>query len=208
MAETRTRERKTRRSPRGHQSREAILDVAERHFADSGFRKASIASIAEEVGMSDPGLLHHFGSKAGLLTSLLEQRFAVDKVKLREDEELEYGQLFSLLQGIAEENTRRRIGVRLLMVILAESFAEDHPARSYFQERYRHVRGILTDHLQHSQGKGDIPADCDARNLATGLIAMLDGLQMQWLLDDTIDMPAVSATILHLLQAGLPKGGS
>lgn len=207
MAEARTRVRKTRRSPRGQQSREAILDVAERHFADNGFRKASIASIAEEVGMSDPGLLHHFVSKAGLLTSLLEQRFAVDKVKLREDEDLEYGEIFAMLQGIAEENTRRRIGVRLLMVILAESFAEDHPARGYFQERYRHVRDILADHLTQGQAKGDIPAGCDTRNLATGLVAMLDGLQMQWLLDDTIDMSAVSETMLHLLQAGMRPSG-
>lgn len=208
MTVIKPKERRTRRSPRGHQSREAILDVAERHFADNGFRKASIAAIAEEVGMSDPGLLHHFGSKAGLLSSLLEQRFAVDKVKLREDEELEQGELFALLQDIAEENTQRRIGVRLLMVILAESFAEDHPARSYFQERYRHVRDILTDHLKQGQLRGDLPVSCDAGNLATGLIAMLDGLQMQWLLDDTIDMPAVFATMVEVLQAGMGKGAA
>ena len=191
MAEHQSKRRQTRRSPKGHQSREAILDVAERHFGDQGFRKGSIAAIAEEVGMSDPGLLHHYGSKAGLLTSLLEQRFSVDKVKLREDEELAAGELFALWQGITEENTKRRIGVRLLMVILAESFAADHPARSYFQERYRHVRDILTAHVEQGQERGDIPRDVSARNLATGLIAMLDGLQMQWLLDDSTDMPAV-----------------
>lgn len=205
MASSNKPTRKTRRSPRGHQSRESILDVAERHFADNGYRKASIASIAEEVGMSDPGLLHHFGSKAGLLTSLLEQRFAVDKVKMHEDEELGFSELFELIQRITEENTRRRIGVRLLMVILAESFAEDHPARSYFQERYRHVREILTQHLQQAQDRGDIAPDCRPGDVATGLIAMLDGLQMQWLLDDSIDMPAVTQSMLELLQTGLRK---
>lgn len=195
--------RRTRRSPRGDASRAAILDTAEKHFGENGFRKASIASIAEEVGMSDPGLLHHFGSKAGLLSSLLEERFAVDEVKLQEGEELELSQLVELLGAIANENEGRRAGVKLLMVLFAESFAKDHPAHGYFKDRYKHVRAILTTHIANEQRKGTISAEIPADHVASGLIALMDGLQMQWLLDSTLDMAGAYTTMLSLLSGGL-----
>lgn len=202
---TPTERRKTRRRPvkpnlRGHQSREAILDVAEKHFGDFGFRGASIATIAEEVGLSDPGLLHHFGSKAGLLTKLLEQRFAVDEVKLHENEALGIRGLFDALQDIASENVGRMVGVKLLMVLLAESVTDDHPARSYFEERYEHVRRIMVQHLTAAKERGEMRADIDPHHLATGLIAMLDGLQLQWLLQPKLDLDGIARTMLHLIE--------
>lgn len=199
--------RRTRRSPRGDASRAAILDTAEKHFGENGFRKASIASIAEEVGMSDPGLLHHFGSKAGLLSSLLEERFAVDEVKLREGEELDLSELVKLLGEIAQENEGRRIGVKLLMVLFAESFAKDHPAHSYFKDRYNHARAILTAHVESEQKRGTVTRDVPASHVATGLIALMDGLQMQWLLDEDLDMAEIHASMLTLISGGLRGAG-
>ncbi len=205
MTKAEGKRRRTRRSPRGDASRAAILDTAEKHFGENGFRKASIAAIAEEVGMSDPGLLHHFGSKAGLLSSLLQERFSVDEVKLREGEKLDLLQLVEMLNAIAHENEGRRAGVKLLMVLFAESFATDHPAHGYFKERYHHVREILTAHIEHEQQRGTIARRASARHVATGLIALMDGLQMQWLLDDEIDLARAYVTMLDLIANGLGK---
>jgi AcrR family transcriptional regulator len=194
--------RRARTNLRGEQSREAILDVAERHFGEFGFKGASIATIAEEVGLSDPGLLHHFGSKAGLLEALLRQRFSIDEVKLREGEAMDAGQILGMLLAIAHENTGRRNGVRLLMVLFAESLTSDHPASAYFTNRYSHVRKILADHLAAAQVAGQIRPDLSTAALAALLIAVLDGIQLQWLQNADVDMPGIFETLIKVMERG------
>src|SRR3954449_3709684 len=51
-----------------------ILDTALEVFAQQGFRGASLREIAERVGLSQAGVLHHFDSKEALLAAVLEQR--------------------------------------------------------------------------------------------------------------------------------------
>lgn len=202
-AQTAAPRRRPRTNAKGQLAREAILDVAERHFGEFGYKGASIAAIAEEVGLSDPGLLHHFGSKAGLLEALLKQRFAVDEVKLHEGEVIDIEALIGLLLDIMHENTGRRSGVRLLLVLFAESLTAGHPAFGYFSHRYEHVRQILTKHILSAQLAGKVRTDLAPAAVATLLIAVLDGIQLQWLLNDRIDMPGVFATFARLVQPGL-----
>src|SRR4051794_35478696 len=57
---------------KGRARREQILYAAQTAFASRGYRGASIAAIAEDVGLSEPGLLHYFPSKATLLLETLE----------------------------------------------------------------------------------------------------------------------------------------
>ena len=48
-------------------TREKILDVAYRSFADKGYNRTSMGSIAEELGITRPALYYHFASKEDLL---------------------------------------------------------------------------------------------------------------------------------------------
>ncbi|MEM1019022.1 MAG: helix-turn-helix domain-containing protein [Pseudomonadota bacterium] len=50
-----------------------LLDVAERLFASQGFDGVSIASIADELGLTKQALLHHFGSKEALFGAVLQR---------------------------------------------------------------------------------------------------------------------------------------
>lgn len=56
------------------QRRAEILAAATEAIASKGFRGTSLADIALVVGVSQPGLLHHFPSKEQLLLAVLEQR--------------------------------------------------------------------------------------------------------------------------------------
>ncbi len=49
-----------------------ILERAEERFAAGGFGGASLSSIAKAAGLGNPGLLHHFPSKAALYRAVLE----------------------------------------------------------------------------------------------------------------------------------------
>lgn len=55
-------------------AKEAILDTAERLFAEQGMEAVSLRSINTEAGYSVAALHYHFGSREGLIGELLERR--------------------------------------------------------------------------------------------------------------------------------------
>lgn len=56
------------------ETRERILDTAERLFADSGFVSTSLRDITNEAGVNLAAVNYHFGSKEALLAAVLERR--------------------------------------------------------------------------------------------------------------------------------------
>lgn len=54
-------------------TREKLLQVATRRFAESGFDGVSIAAIADELGLTKQALLHHFASKEKLYGQVLSR---------------------------------------------------------------------------------------------------------------------------------------
>ena len=57
------------------ETRERILDVAERLFADSGFVATSLRDITAEARVNLAAVNYHFGTKEALLGAILDRRF-------------------------------------------------------------------------------------------------------------------------------------
>ena len=185
---------------KGRERRDAILTVANEVFAKRGFRGASLATIAKRVGMSEPGLLHHFASKEELLLELLKLRDQHDDERIAQARAA-HAHLLEVLLALCRQNEERPGIVRLFTILAAESVDPDHPAHDWFLGRYGDRRSALTDRLANAQREGTIDADLDAETVASQILAMFDGLQIQWLLDpDGVDMVAVFQDFLERLR--------
>ncbi|MFI9557765.1 TetR/AcrR family transcriptional regulator [Nonomuraea endophytica] len=181
--------------------REQILRAALEIYAEAGSRKVSVRDIAKRVGMTDTGVLHHFGSREALLTAVLEAR---DKISAEM-----YGSALTDPPAGAKmlaDNVSTPGLVKLFLDVAAAAAEPEHPAHDFFAERYARFRRegatVLADPAltpDPGVGAGEIDSEWAARIL----IAALDGLQIQWLLEPEIDMAADLAALHRTLLAAL-----
>jgi hypothetical protein len=87
-------------------------------------------------------------------------------------------------------------------MLLGEAVAADHPAHEYFVRRHDEVRACFTQNLRAAQKEHALVPAIDPEALANVLIAVLDGLQFQWLPDESVDMGASYAALCELIRAG------
>lgn len=55
------------------EARNTILDAAEKLLVKSGLAGLKISAIANTAGMAHPNIIHHFGSREGLIQALVER---------------------------------------------------------------------------------------------------------------------------------------
>src|SRR4051812_48921641 len=111
--------------------REEILDAAFEVFARYGYLNSSMTEIAKRVGMTMPGVTHHFPTKSGLLEAVLQERDEDAAGHLRGRRGLE---LLKGLLEIAERDEHDRGLTQLFAILSAEATIDDHPAHAYFRE--------------------------------------------------------------------------
>ncbi|MET9656517.1 TetR/AcrR family transcriptional regulator [Streptomyces sp. NPDC006510] len=175
----------------------ATLEV----IAERGYRGASLSAVAERVGLSQQGLLHYFPTKEALLVAVLEERDQWDTGGTRGDGVWR----IELLASLVEYNAMRPGIVQTFSALLGESVTEGHPAREFFTRRYTQVRASMAAILRAEYGDR-LPGGLTPERAAPLLVAVLDGLQYQWLLDpESVDMPAAFGDFLALLQPSEPE---
>ena len=173
--------------PTGVERREQILDAAAAAFAEGGTRGTSLADVAARVGVSQPGLLHHDPNTQALILAVLERRDDEDQRYLAEFSDSGHS-VVELYTTLCLRNTDRPELVRLYAVTSAESLDPAHPAHDFFQQRFRRLRAVVAERIVKDQGRGLLPRELDPTETAVGLIALMDGLQLQWLMQPSIDM--------------------
>jgi AcrR family transcriptional regulator len=168
---------------KGRATRREILEQATALFGETGYRGTSLREIASRCGLSHPGLLHHFPAKESLLLAVLQHRDEVDRAAIAADHP-RGAALLRRMVDVAATNARRRGIVELFTVLSAEATSADHPAHDWFVTRYRRIVGELTVAYAEAAADGDLLAGIDPARAARELVALMDGLQIQWLLGD------------------------
>ncbi|MCP2031167.1 AcrR family transcriptional regulator [Okibacterium sp. HSC-33S16] len=190
--------------PRGNYAKTAgrrreILEAGIEVFSAGGFRSGSIREIAERVGMSQAGLLHHFANKNELLAAVLELRDDLSREYTTGEEEDGLETIRGLIK-LVEYNSSVPGLVELHTTLSAEATAPDHPAHEYFVRRYVWVSSFITAAFERMKAKGQLVPGVDPEAAARGMIAIMDGAQVQWLLDkESLDMAEETRMFVRLL---------
>ncbi|WP_280293631.1 TetR/AcrR family transcriptional regulator [Nocardia abscessus] len=186
----------SRKYPKGDIKREEVLEAAATMIAEQGWDAISIRGLAARVGLSATAVVHHVGSKDELLLELLRRR---DRPRGRSFEGLGADESLGLMLAELSEN-RRVSGMRELYIRLsAEATAPDHVAREFFRARYRELEDIGSRIFAELQESGRLPDHVDPASIATLVVALIDGLQLQSFFRPEVDVVTQFQSFLRLI---------
>lgn len=186
------------------QTRQRAVEAAIEIFCASGYHGATLTDVADRLDMTLTGLQHHFPDKESLLAAVLEERDRRTRLELP----IEVGEEATdqLLAIVARNEQTPRL-TELHTVLSAEATAPEHPAHDYFVKRYSNEREAGTRYFQQLIDQGLLGSAVEPGSLASLLIAVADGLQLQWLLDkDSVDMKAELRRFLTIAVPALAAG--
>ncbi|MCS7481644.1 TetR/AcrR family transcriptional regulator [Umezawaea endophytica] len=182
---------------KGRLRREDILTTAITVYAETGYHGSSLREIARRVGMTHAGLLYYFPSKEALLAAVLERRDTDDSPRLSGPPGLD---ALRKLIALAAHNANHPGIVDLYSRLAAEATSPDHPAHDYFEHHYRMARRFATASFRVLAEHGHLHQDVDPETAALNFIALMDGLQIQWLSNSThVDLVASLRAYLRSL---------
>ncbi len=172
------------RYSKGTERRSEILAAARTVVSRDGYSGATLRQIAKELGLESAHLLYYFDSRESLLQEVLtEWDYAggqgIDPVN----------SLAGWISGIARNQENPGM-VQLYTAFAAEATSTSHPAHAHFQARFALLESHFSTEIARLQSVGVVAPEIDPFHSARKLIVMSDGLQLRWLIDRTIDMPA------------------
>ncbi|WP_426625303.1 TetR/AcrR family transcriptional regulator [Leifsonia sp. McL0607] len=194
--------------PETERKRRKILRAAIETFGTKGSTNGTLADIAEQVGMTHAGVLHHFGSKQNLLLEVLEFRDRDDVAHLADRHMPGGPALFAHLVATAQRNALRPGIVQVYTVLSAEAVTDDHPATAFFQDRYRVLRSEIDAAFRELCAQENVTEPDTIDKASASILAVMDGLQLQWLLDPTaVDLAGASEFAIEAIVNGVLDAG-
>ena len=175
--------------------RAEIVRAASASIAEHGYERASLRDIAARANVTHAALLRHFASKDELLLAALAQRD-------EDDEELARRIMGSkvpaeqVLSTVLREEFTHRDQQRNWLAIAVAATNPDHPAHDFFIARRERLRAHLSSgRLGTAHDSEELTAD----EKVTMVMAMVDGLRIQALLDPTRQTLPLLETFMRLI---------
>lgn len=187
-----------RTSPRGpyaqgRKRREAILTAALEVIGQQGYRSTSLQEIARRAGITPAGVLHHFGSKEGLLAEVLRRRDEVNWERFAGGDDH-----YPMAVHVSQHNASVPGLIELYVQTAADAADPQHPLHDFFVERDARVLASVTRDIERRQAAGTFSREVDAAKFARVVLSLADGLQAEWIIDRDIDLAGTLAYVWDL----------
>jgi AcrR family transcriptional regulator len=196
----------TARGPyaKGKAKRAEILDVALEVIARDGYSGATVKNLAEAVGLSQNGLLHYFGSKDALFAEILRHEDDIAAERFNPATTDFASDLVDRLLDAIEAEIASPGMSQLSLRVTGEATELGHAAHALLRDRYTVIRAVVHDAVLRLQDEGRVPAGLDPTAIATLVFASWDGLRIQWMFDNTIDVRGHMVYLLRSLGLDVP----
>ena len=182
-----------------------ILGAAERVLAHDGFRALTFARIAQESGENQALIRYHFGSKAGLLTALVDHVLYLESVELIESLTAipagpdRQAKLMRLHEAYAQDRDSYRMFYEVVPHILRDEELQPH-LRDLF-DWYRKLDAWALDE------SGERPPASHIEPMALLTVAIADGVALQVLADPDLDIRPAFDLWRRLVLGYVESGG-
>jgi TetR/AcrR family acrAB operon transcriptional repressor len=177
------------------ETRNQILDAAERVFFEKGVSRTSLADIAHAAGVTRGAIYWHFANKGDLFTAMFDRSLLpLDELVAATLDPKEADPLGRLryifiwcMRNIALDDQRRRVFD--ILFLKCEFVEEMGPVRERHQNNMREGIENIEAGLRNAVDKGQLPARLDTRHATTLLHALFTGiLRDSLMLPESVDL--------------------
>ena len=199
-----------------------ILNEAVVLFGEHGYAGTSLADIANAADISKAGLLHHFSSKDELFAKVLERRDREDalsilvespasgedivdvpvdavgnmdtlEVAAAPDIDVDPWSLLHRYIELLERNVARRDLTAIYTATAVSVLDAAHPAHRWMANHLNGAVERFEASFEAGKAAGLVDPQMPSRLVARSLVALTDGLQLQWLCSTTPETAASEA---------------
>ena len=180
-----------------------ILAAAQRVLVEKGFTGLTLRAVAQESGANSAMVQYYFGNKDGLVEAMIDSVFRDDQLEAA-----------TIMEAVPREERVRRYVDGLRTIGSSRSFPvffdilpyalRIDELRARMARAYDWYRRLKRNWLGEEQTAS---ADQDEVLLAVAELttAVVDGLAIQELIDETVDSRRAYAVLEYLLQRSLPE---
>ena len=200
--------------PRGRQTERRLeaenklLVAAAELIAEVGPTRMTFNDIGTRAGYSRGLASHHFGSKNALIRRIMDtvtEDFHRDLAAHDPDADVRDGIreiVLAYYRGLGKSDPMIRARVALWAAAAVEGSEIDRSHVAAAEERFKdEIRTRITKGIHSEQ----LPPDLDTEGFTTVLIAMLRGVAVQLLLDNSIDLDRAAAETLAFVDGRLSR---
>ena len=138
-------------------------------------------------------LLHYFGSKEELFTEVLRTR---DEHDLKTPQPSDPSDAKAAFVEVIRRNAEVPGVVELFSRLSVDAVDPEHPAHRYFLDRSERLRESIAVAFESGDERR---AALDPDTMARVIQAVSDGLQLQWMIDRSVDMPGIIEALMDVL---------
>jgi AcrR family transcriptional regulator len=166
------------------QRRRELVQATWAVVAAEGIEAATVRRIAEEAGCTTGRITHYFADKEEVLVAALRRvhRAAGERMLAAVKQRSGLAALRAVLAEALPLDEERVLEWRVWLAFWG-SAATSTSLQAEQHERYREWRGLLTRVLAAAQQVGQLSASIDLGRLVDQIVALVDGLGLQGVLD-------------------------
>ncbi len=202
--------RKTKAAAR--ETRSCILDAAEQVFQRQGVSRTSLAQIAAEASVTRGAIYWHFKNKADLYDAMIKRVLDPEEARCNAgpaagEDPLQF--IRSLVVDFLERLARDAHYQRVLEIAWHKCEYVDEMAviRDSHLECGRRFIALMEGAMRQAQSMGRLSGAVSPRQAAVGIIALLDGLVVNWTLEPKLfPLAEYASAIVDVYLRGLSTG--